>query len=78
LCGWKNRGHKQTCEKDQHVAQISENETETIGRGIQNQIHVRLGLCNARLGLWEERQGWGVGPLANKVWIQPESLAFIL
>jgi len=23
----------------------------------------------------EERQGWGVGPLANKVWIQPESLA---
>ena len=39
LCGWKNRRHKQTCKKDQHVAQISENETERIGRGIQNQIH---------------------------------------
>jgi len=25
--------------------------------------------------MWEEWQGWGVGPLANKVWIQPESLA---
>ena len=23
----------------------------------------------------EERQGWGVGPLANKVWVQPESFA---
>jgi len=22
-----------------------------------------------------ERQGWGVGPLANKVWTQPVSLA---
>ena len=28
-----------------------------------------------RLGVLEERQGWGVGPLANKVWIQPVSLA---
>ena len=28
-----------------------------------------------RLGVLEERQGWGVGPLANKVWVQLESLA---
>jgi len=28
-----------------------------------------------RLGVLEERQGWGVGPLANKVSVQPESLA---
>ena len=28
-----------------------------------------------RLGVLRERQGWGVGPLANKVWIQPVSLA---
>jgi len=30
-----------------------------------------------RLGVLEERQGWGVGPIANKVWVQPESLAKI-
>ena len=28
-----------------------------------------------RLGVLEERQGWGVGPLANKVWGQPVTLA---
>ena len=28
-----------------------------------------------RLGVLEERQDWGVGPLDNKVWVQPESLA---
>ena len=28
-----------------------------------------------RLGVLEERHGWGVGPLANKVWVQPETLA---
>jgi len=28
-----------------------------------------------RLNVLRERQGWGVGPLANKVWIQPVSLA---
>ena len=29
------------------------------------------------MGLWKERQGfgWVMGPLANKVWIQPRSLA---
>jgi len=28
-----------------------------------------------RLGVLRERQTWGVVPLANKVWIPPESLA---
>ena len=28
-----------------------------------------------RLSVLRKRQGWGVGPLANKVWIQPRSLA---
>ena len=28
-----------------------------------------------RLSVLRKRQGWGVGPLANKVWIQPVSLA---
>jgi len=31
---------------------------------------VWLGLCMERKGF-----GWGRGPLANKVWIQPRSLA---
>ena len=66
----KKSGGQQTCEKDQHVAQILENETERIGRGIKNQIHALLGLCNARLGLCKEGQGREVGPLPNKVWIQ--------
>ena len=38
------------------------------GRRIQDQEGVRLSVLR-------ERQGWGVGALANKVWGQPESLA---
>jgi len=43
-------------------------EIERSGKRIQDQD-------GARLGLWKKRQGWRVGKLANKVWIQPESLA---
>ena len=50
------------------VGRIKGTEVGRSGRRIQDQ-------GGARLGLWEEWQGWGVGPLASKVWIQPESLA---
>jgi len=45
-----------------------ETEKRESGRRIQDRKGVRLGVLG-------ERQGWGVGPLANKVRIPPESLA---
>ena len=44
-----------------------ETEKRESDRRIQNRKSVRLGMLRGR-------QGWGVGPLANKVWIPPESL----
>ena len=68
---WSARGYrekKRTCEEGGSVGKIEGTEVGRSGRRIQDQD-------SARLGLWEEWLGWGVGPLANKVWIQPEYLA---
>ena len=54
--------------EDGSIGKDQETEKRESGRRIQNRKSVRLGVLR-------ERQGWGVGPLANKVWIPPVSLA---
>jgi len=50
------------CREDGSVGKNEETEIGRSGRRIEDQD-------GARLGMWEEMQGWGVGPLASKVWI---------
>jgi len=73
-----------TCSTGEYVGEIKGTGIERIGRRVQDQDGVCLGLCKERkgfdwvwLGLCKERKGfgWGRGPLANKVWIQPRSIA---
>ena len=54
----------------EYVGEIEGSGIERIGRRVQDWDGVRL-------VFWKESQGfgWGMGPLANKVWGQPESLA---
>ena len=62
------REGERTGKEDGSVGKNEETEIGRSGRRIQDEE-------GARLGVLEERLGWGVGPLDNKVWIQPESLA---
>ena len=68
----------------EYVGEIEGTGIERIGRRVQDLDGVRLGLWKERkgfgwvwLGLSKERKGfgWEMGPLDNKVWIQPRSLA---
>ena len=65
----------------EHVGEIEGTGIERIARRVQDQDGVCLGLWKGLgwvwLGLCKERTGfgWGRGPLANKVWIQPRSIA---
>ena len=45
---------------------------ETAERKSDRRIEDRKGV---RLSVLRKRQGWGVGPLGSKVWIQPVSFA---
>ena len=49
------------------IGKDQETEKRESGKRIRNRKSVRLGVLR-------ERKGGGVGPLANKVWIPPESL----
>ena len=54
----------------EYVGEIEGSGIERIGRRVQDWDGVRL-------VFWKDRQGfgWGMRPLANKVWVQPEYLA---
>ena len=54
--------------KDGSVGKNEEPEERKSDRKIQDRKGVRLSVLRVR-------QGWGVGPLANKVWGQPVPLA---
>jgi len=62
------REGERTGKEDGSVGKNEETEIGRSGRRIQDQEGTRLGVL-------EERQGWGVGPLVNKIWFQQESLA---
>jgi len=54
--------------EDGSIGKTEETEERKGDRRIQDQEGVRLSVLR-------ERQGWGVGPLTNKVWGQPVTLA---
>jgi len=64
-CGHEDLGR--ILREDGRIGKDQETEKRESGRRIQNRKSVRLGVLR-------ERQGGGMGPHANKVWIPPESL----